>query len=83
MLPAPHKNRSYEGMPLCANCYLAQSVKIGSRIDREEQKDLPYLLEEMDPHEHIALSDTLREYFAHERRKAIRELNARQGCGVL
>ena len=67
-------------MPLCANCYLAQYVGIGSRIDREEQKELGYLLERTDPHEYIALSHALHEYFAYERRQAIRELNARQGC---
>ena len=70
-------------MPLCANCYLAQYVEIGSRIDKEEQKEMGYLLEETDPHEYIALSHALHEYFRHERREAIRELNARQGCGGL
>ena len=67
-------------MPLCPNCYLAQYVKIGSRIHREEQKELGYLLSETDPHEYIALSHAFDEYFAHERRNAIRELNLRQGC---
>lgn len=67
-------------MPLCADCYLAQYVQIGSRIDREEQKGLGYLLEETDPHEYIALSHALRVYFARERKEAIRELSLRQGC---
>ena len=67
-------------MPLCPNCYLDQYVKIGSRIDREEQKELEHLLSETDPHEYIALSHALHEYFAHERRKAIGQLNERQGC---
>ena len=77
------KKQSHNGMPLCADCYLAQYVRIGSRIRREEQKNLGYLLEETDPHEYIALSHALHEYFAYERREAIRELNARQGCGGL
>ena len=70
-------------MPLCPSCYLAQYVNIGSGIDSEEQKDFGYLLEETDPYECIALSDALRECFAHERREDIRELDARQGCGGL
>ena len=67
-------------MPLCPNCYLAQYVKIGSRIHREEQKGLEHLLSETNPHEYVALSHALHEYFVHERRMAIRELNERQGC---
>ena len=70
-------------MPLCANCYLAQYVKIDSRIHKEEQKELSYLLEETDPHEYIALSHALHEYFAYERKEAMRELNLRQGCNGL
>ena len=58
-------------------------MRIGLRIENEEKKELGYLLEETDPHEYIALSDALREYFAYERRQAIRELNLRQGCNGL
>lgn len=57
-------------------------MRIGSRIHKE-QKELSYLLPGTDPQGYVALGHALHEYFAYERRQAIRELNFKQGCNGL